>query len=228
MGTFWRTRVGDCVTVALFSAGTLCCASPTQGDPPLRDVPREQPWRSPESWYICESDECDGDVTRPLSLDANPDWSGAIFRLERRRCYGACPEYRVSLYPDGRVEYEGLDHVGVCGRRVARTSPAERERLVRTFQAEAFLTTNLVEPTQGPLVTDQDTVVTIVEIAGARRLAWHYGPRFYGPRLTRLEALVDEVTGTERWTTCPRDECRCLPTVEEVRLLQSTRSQAQP
>jgi len=100
-------------------------------------------WRTPACWYVCEPDIDEAELASPLPVRGTYDWSVAVFRLERRECYGACPEYRVSLYPDGRVEYEGTEHVGVCGRRAWRVSHEDRERLVGAFRKAQYLTGDL-------------------------------------------------------------------------------------
>ena len=178
------------------------CASSPSAVRQHDDSLTTEPWRSPACWYSCEAGERSDQVDKPLQVGADYDWSTAVFRLERRGCYGTCPEYRVSLYPDGRIEYEGKEYVAACGQRVARALEADRARLVQAFRAEGYLTRDLIQDSGRLRVSDQDTAITVVEIGGQRRVVWHYGPRYFGPRLTRLEQLIDEVTGTRRWTTC--------------------------
>lgn len=38
-----------------------------------------------------------------------------IFR--RTPCYGTCPHYTATVYPDGRVQYEGLQYAPAEGKR---------------------------------------------------------------------------------------------------------------
>lgn len=97
---------------------------------------RHEPWRSPAVWGRCGQQELDGGARAPLLPQGGSDWSKAIFRLERRSGYGRSPEYRVSLYPDGRIEYDGTEYTGARGRRVARASQADRAPLIAAFQAE--------------------------------------------------------------------------------------------
>lgn len=48
-----------------------------------------------------------------------------VVSLERTACFGACPQYSVSLYRDGIVAYEGVRFVKVRGKRMARLTPEE-------------------------------------------------------------------------------------------------------
>src|SRR5437762_3733651 len=40
--------------------------------------------------------------------------------LERTTCYGWCPAYTVTVFGDGRVEYEGKRFVKIKGKRTKR------------------------------------------------------------------------------------------------------------
>lgn len=204
-----RCPLHDAAALVLLTLLAHGCASPPAvARPATLSI---EPWRTPKSWYTCNTGECGRDIARPLLLESEGQWSSAVIRLERQGCYGQCPEYRVSLYPDGRIEYEGEEHVGACGRRVGQVSAAKRGQLVRAFRNEHYLTANLLGESPEPQVTDQDTAVTLVELGDQRRLVWHYAPRVYGPRLARLEQLIDSVTDTPRWTACRTDGCWCQP-----------------
>jgi len=154
---------------------------------------------------------CD-DGSEPRHLFQNEvDWSAATFRLRRTGCFGACPQYSVSLYPDGRVEYEGAEFVASCGRRIGQVTGEARERLVSAFRTADYLADNLKEESGGVRVSCQETAISAVEVGGRSRVIHHYGPRLYSLRLTRLENLIDEVTNTWRWTSCDRSACSCRP-----------------
>jgi len=40
-----------------------------------------------------------------------------VIVFKRTVCYGRCPAYTANIYADGRVEYEGQQHVGVLGKK---------------------------------------------------------------------------------------------------------------
>jgi uncharacterized protein DUF6438 len=190
------------ITAALESG----CASGTRVKQ-VEQVEQVTEWRSPDRWQRCFSEECR--EREPLSPERERDWATAVFRLERTACYGSCPAYRVSVYPDGRVEYEGKDFVSACGRQVRQLPAAAHATLVRAFQRERYLTSHMIEERPDSIrPTDMDSAFTAVEIGGERRVVWHYGPHAAPTRLTALEDLIDEVAEVAPWTTCS-GECYC-------------------
>src|SRR5687768_7872674 len=42
--------------------------------------------------------------------------SQPLIVLERGRCFGTCPAYRVTIFSDGNLIYEGFDFVKIKGR----------------------------------------------------------------------------------------------------------------
>ena len=44
-----------------------------------------------------------------------PDYASLVITLERTACFGTCPIYKLTVYGDGRVEYEGERFVTVTG-----------------------------------------------------------------------------------------------------------------
>ena len=63
---------------------------------------------------------------RPVNEKPGPnsvsddDLKTATVRLERIGCYGTCPAYTLTVHGDGRVEYDGKNHVKEKGAREGR------------------------------------------------------------------------------------------------------------
>jgi len=141
--------------------------------------------------------------------DSRVSWPKAIIRLERTACLDACPQYRVSVYPDGRVEYEGFEFVGVCGKQVGWIGRDQFLRLVSAFQAANFLSAEFRGNSQVLRVSDLSTAITLVEVADLHRSIRHYGPELDSGALTSLENLVDSIANTPQWTRCHLPKCSC-------------------
>ncbi len=47
------------------------------------------------------------------------DPQSVVISLERGPCFGSCPVYRVVMYGDGTVRYDGKDHVRLRGSQTA-------------------------------------------------------------------------------------------------------------
>src|SRR5258708_3948269 len=58
--------------------------------------------------------------------------------LERTACFGTCPVYKVTLYSDGKVAYEGKEFVKEVGERSGKISAADFQRLGQQAQQIGF------------------------------------------------------------------------------------------
>jgi hypothetical protein len=56
-----------------------------------------------------------------------------IIRLERTKCSGACPDYSLFVYDDGKIVYEGRHYVAVKGRREGRVPKSRVKQLLDEF-----------------------------------------------------------------------------------------------
>lgn len=61
-----------------------------------------------------------------------------LMQLERTACMGPCPVDRLTVYTDGRLEYEGGENAPRAGLYRGQLSEAERQQLVATFEAANF------------------------------------------------------------------------------------------
>jgi Domain of unknown function (DUF6438) len=114
--------------------------------------------------------------------------------LQRTRCFGACPEYSVSIAGDGTVTYEGRSSVAVTGPRTRQISPASVRLLLEEFARAQFST--LKDRYRAP-VTDLPTTYVSLTIEGRTKTVQDY---FGAPKeLKDLEALIDDIAGTDRW-----------------------------
>lgn len=129
-----------------------------------------------------------------------------VITLQRTRCFGTCPSYKLTIYDDGKVEYEGKDYVKRKGKIEGRITKAELEELIREFERIDYL--NLADDytldskncPQG--WTDNPTAVTSLDWKGKKKAITHYhGCRGSNvlDQLTALEDKIDQVVKTERW-----------------------------
>jgi len=64
------------------------------------------------------------ELVSPLTEISMPtDLTELIITLERTRCLGTCPVYKLTISGDGTVVYEGKDFVKVKGMKKSRVSP---------------------------------------------------------------------------------------------------------
>jgi len=128
-----------------------------------------------------------------------------VITLERLPCFGTCPVYQVSLTRSGAVRFVGKQHVTTQGAAAAEI-PAERvdsllgalERAGYFDFADGYV---MDAPACGMYATDSPTVITSVTAGGRSKTIRHdYGCHGAPRELARLERLIDDVAGTDRWT----------------------------
>ena len=129
-----------------------------------------------------------------------------VITLQRTPCFGSCPSYKLTIYEDGTVEYEGKDYVKRKGKAEGRITKAELEQLIQEFERIDYLnladdyTLNSKNCPQG--WTDNPTAVTSLNWKDKKKTITHYhGCRGSSvlEQLTALEDKIDQVVKTERW-----------------------------
>lgn len=133
-----------------------------------------------------------------------------VISLERTQCLGRCPVYKVEIFGDGRVLYEGLDHVKEEGTRESVVSRQDIVKLLEQIYAVRFFEMKdryanrpviaesdgmIIEGVQ--VVTDQPAQVVSVRIGDYEKRVVHY---YSGPQdLVELINRIDEIAGSDKW-----------------------------
>lgn len=129
-----------------------------------------------------------------------------VITLERTACYGTCPVYKLTIYDDGTVEYEGLEFVKKTGKAQGQITKDALEDLIREFERIDYFKLDDNYGGHGKncpeLWTDHPTVVTSLNWKDKKKTVSHY----HGCRgttvleqLTKLENKIDQVVDTNRW-----------------------------
>jgi len=127
------------------------------------------------------------------------DSRSVVITLERGPCFGSCPVYRVVIYGDGTVRYDGKDHVRIRGSQTAVIAPENVKQLAGEIERIGFF--NLRDFYTEVSVTDAPAVVLYVAVDGKKKQVKHYLGDFKAPKtLETIETRIDEVAGTGRWT----------------------------
>jgi hypothetical protein len=126
-----------------------------------------------------------------------------VIKLERTRCFGACPVYTVSIDAKGNVIYEGIRFVTVQGRVTDRIPIARVAALLATadrigfFELRDQYRTKKNPDGSETIVTDLPTTfVTITSRGRTKRIEDYYGAP---DSLEELERQIDDAAGTKRW-----------------------------
>lgn len=153
---------------------------------------------------------CAGHSTRSMKEQRTID----SVTLERTACYGRCPVYTIVIHGDGRVLYEGQEHVTLQGHAEGMLSRDQIAELGRAIDSADYfsLRDSYANNADGcpSTVTDQPSATTSVTIGARTKTIRHYygcmenlsgsTHRIYPAALTTLETRIDQIVGTARWT----------------------------
>jgi hypothetical protein len=122
-----------------------------------------------------------------------------VATLERTACFGTCPMYRLTIYADGRVDWDGRGFVKVKGKAGAHLTPAALAELRRAFAAAGYF--ELRGPFDCYEVTDNPSAnLSYDDGRRTRTIQHYYGCSTKGvAALTTLEDRIDEIVGSVRW-----------------------------
>ena len=115
-------------------------------------------------------------------------------------CYGTCPIYKLTIFSNGRVEWDGDDFVKVKGKASARLSAGELAALKTAFSDAKYL--KLGEGYDCREVTDLPSANTSYDDGTRKKSINHYlGCRSKAgvQTLSALEAKIDQIAKTDRW-----------------------------
>ena len=123
---------------------------------------------------------------------------GVKIMLERTECFSTCPVYKLTIYGDGRVVYEGIRFVQVEGIIKATISEDKIKQLVLEFKRLDYF--SLDSSYEEFNATDMPSAITSYTVNGKTKTVRHYHGDFSAPKqLTQLENRIDKIVGSEPW-----------------------------
>jgi Domain of unknown function (DUF6438) len=115
--------------------------------------------------------------------------------------------YKLTIFSDGRVNYEGIKYVKKLGKASGRISRAKLNDLIKGFTSiDYFNLPDLIEPGQKScpqVATDMPSAITSLTWQGRYKMVRHY----HGcsglsslELLTNLENEIDKTVNMKKWT----------------------------
>jgi hypothetical protein len=146
----------------------------------------------------------------PRAVDApvyKPARRVQVITLERTNCFGACGVYKLTIFSDGLVRYEGIKFVKKIGNASGRISRAQLNELLQRFEEISYR--NLPgdftpgTPQCPQVLTDLPSAITSLTRDGKTKTVRHYHG-CHGlstlERLTELEDKIDQAVNSKKWT----------------------------
>ena len=139
-----------------------------------------------------------------------------VITLERSRCEGLCPVYRLVIYGDGHVICIGTANVKQRGRHEAFLLRDDVKRLVQIIEGLDYFSIikncGASNPENEVLASDNPTVITSIRIGDKFGRLEHYLGYYRGvpegrppsrssedSLLIVIENKIDEIANTRRW-----------------------------
>ena len=120
-----------------------------------------------------------------------------VFTLERTQCKGACAEYKLSFYSDGRVDYEGKANVSKAGHWHATISREAFNQISVDFQRINFF--SLENSYAGGLSQNPVAITSWRQNDRVKTVSHDVGSPFSPAALTTLEDQIDAVVQSVDW-----------------------------
>jgi hypothetical protein len=119
-----------------------------------------------------------------------------VITLQRTMCPGACPDYSLFIYGDGRIVYEGRHYVAVKGRQEESISTNDVKKLVDEFFKSGYFS---LKDRYDPIVNDGVITKTSIVVDGKTKQVVNCHPSQAPENLYQLERMIDEVAQSNRW-----------------------------
>jgi hypothetical protein len=118
--------------------------------------------------------------------------------IERTACFGWCPIYKLTVYRDGSVEYDGEDFVKTKGKAEGHLAPEQLSALDELFQQRDYF--GLHDEYNDYSVTDMPSVNTSYSSGGKTKKIAHYLGDSHAPKeLGEIEEGIDRIVKIEQW-----------------------------
>ncbi len=143
------------------------------------------------------------------------DRSNLVVSLERKGCFGTCPQYKVTVFGDGRVDYVGFQHVKTIGRaetQISASAIAEMKAALAKsryfylrssygFISDGCSSPNADSPTAYTTVQQGKKTKSIKRSDGCSDIPKDSSIK----RLVKFELEVDRLVGIEKWIGTPEE-----------------------
>lgn len=118
--------------------------------------------------------------------------------LSRSSCFGFCPAYRVDVYGDGRVVYEGKRFVDAPGKHVYRIPTQDVAKLVKQVRALDIWS---MRDSYHARITDQPGFALTLTFGSQTHRIYDYAGQMVGmpAAVTQFEDDVDRVSHANQW-----------------------------
>src|SRR4051794_35994891 len=132
----------------------------------------------------------------PLPDESTPgtyDPASLFITLERFPGFCRCPSYRLNVYEDGAVTFQGFGDVEASGFHTSTVSLSRVEELVHEVKKADFFELSSDYP---PVRLDGPSSVLTVNLDGKSKKAWDAANP---PSLRTIMSRIDQIVNADQW-----------------------------
>jgi len=144
------------------------------------------------------------------SLGATPPYpipSDTVIMLQREYCERECPMYRVIVFANGDVIWQGIDHVRRKGLALGHLTPDQVREIIDAFRSIDYLNLQNIYGVRGEGCSSTKNSMfaqltsTSITVGGKSHALQHDSGCIadVSTKIATAEDKVDKVTGTSHW-----------------------------
>ncbi len=126
--------------------------------------------------------------------------------LEKTKCYGPCPAYKLTIYADGKIEFFGEKFVNVIGQHVKKISQEKVALMLTEADSINFFELN---GKYGSAADVSEVKITITKEGKTRQLVYCHECNLTNEKeiaaLTKLEDKIVELAEIADWLKYERN-----------------------
>jgi len=130
----------------------------------------------------------------PAPTPTADDLKNLSITLNRTACFGACPEYTLTIDANGNITFEGRNYTAITGTATSILAPGKLVELAEEVEKADFFG---LDNSYSRDVTDNPTYTLSVKMGGRSKQVSSYGTR--PRRLQILMDRVDQIANTAQW-----------------------------
>ena len=164
-------------------------------------------------FFVCLLAACGNSVSQPANLNQTQQKEFSL-TMERGDCWRFCPVYKLTIQPDGKVLFEGIQDTETKGKVESILDKEKLTQIISEIEKADFFSlkdsyTSASDNCPSWSI-DAPTVILYINLNGEEKKITHssgchevYNPnesqKIFPQQLFKLENKIDEIVETKRW-----------------------------
>lgn len=112
-----------------------------------------------------------------------------VASIERTMCFGVCPAYKMEIYGDGKIVYEGIKNVDHIGKFEGKTTTEKIDQLLAKATEIGYADLN--DSYENKSITDLPSTTTVILLNGVSKKVYS---RYNAPeKLVAFQKFFEEL-----------------------------------